>query len=68
MSDDETGPVLAQVGHGLLDEEFGARVDRARRLAEDEQCRVTDEGSRNGQQRCFSPAEMLPASLSSTVS
>src|SRR5690606_15414796 len=50
VGDHERGAALAQRGHRMLDEHLGARVDRARRLVEDEDRGVGEEGSRDRQQ------------------
>ena len=50
MSDHETGAVLHQVCHRRLDEHFGARVHRARRLVEDQDLRIGQEGASYGQE------------------
>ena len=43
VGDHEARAIGAQSGHGVLDEHLGARVDRARRLVEDENRRIGEE-------------------------
>ena len=67
MGDDKTGAVRSQRGHRPLDQNFGACVHGTGGLIEDEQGRVGQEGTGDGQQ-LFSPALMLLPSSSITVS
>ena len=50
MGDDEAGAVLAQLHHGLLDQQLCAGVDRGGGLVQDEDVAAGQEGPRDGQQ------------------
>ena len=58
VGDHEAGAVGAQGGHGVLDEHLGPRVDRARRLVEDEDRRVGQERSGDRHQLPLAGAEI----------
>src|SRR3990172_11798776 len=47
MGDDDRGPVHHQVLERLLDQGLGLRVERARRLVENEDWRVLEDGARD---------------------
>ena len=56
VGDDEARAVLHELGHGLLDEHLGARVDRARGLVEDEDLGVGQERPGDGRGAASRPA------------
>ena len=58
MGDDETGPVRTQRGHRMLECHLRPRIDRARRLVEDQQRRLCDKGSRDRDQLFLAGADI----------
>ena len=50
MSNDKTGAVLQQATHGALNEQLGTSIDRTGRLVQNENLRVADESTGNGEQ------------------
>src|ERR1019366_6241272 len=55
MSNDKARSSLSKPRHSLLDQDFGARVDVTRRLVQNEDVPVREEGSRDGEQLLLSP-------------
>ena len=48
MRDDETCARARELGHRMLDETFRTRVDRARRLVENEDFGISQQGTSDG--------------------
>ncbi len=48
VGNDEAGPVLQQFAHGVLNLNFGPRIDGTGGFIQDENLGVGDKGSRNG--------------------
>ena len=68
VGDDEAGPVAAEFDHRVLDEKFGARVHRARRLVEDQQLRAGQKRAGDRDQLLFTGTDVAAAVVDPTAS
>ena len=65
VGDDERGPAVQEAAERPLDLLLGADVDRARRLVEDQDPRVGEQGAREGDELALAERERKPRSPSS---
>ena len=61
VSDDERGAVAYDLGEGPLDLVLGADVDAGRRVVEDQNGRVEQQGPSNGEPLPLAPGQRYPA-------
>ena len=60
VGDDEGGAPGHQAQQRILNMDFGARVDAARRFVEDEDARIGQHGAGDGQELALALAEVVP--------